>query len=86
MKPGLLFFCVIYVLGAVAQPFAPPYKLSTTIDVPVSANAITLLGTSLLISTTHNLPQKENIRFLNRDSVNRFDRGLLTSIQRLRGT
>lgn len=69
-----LLYCLVLV-RAEAQPFIQPYKLSLAIDVPVGANAIALLGASLLISTTHNLPEKENLQLLNRDSVNRFDRG-----------
>ena len=70
----LLLHCLVLV-RAETQPLIQAYKLSLAIDVPVSANAVALLGASLLVSTTHELPKKESLLLLNRDSVNGFDRG-----------
>jgi len=58
-----------------AQLFNSPYKLSLGVDIPISTNGVALLGASTLIGTTWTIPPKQSINQLNRDSVNKFDRG-----------
>jgi membrane-associated phospholipid phosphatase len=66
---------VLIFLFSLAQPFTSPYKLSLAVDVPLGTNALGLLGTSYLIGTSKQLPPKETLLNLNRNEINRFDRG-----------
>ena len=56
-------------------PFTSPYKLSLAVDIPLGTNAFGLLGTSYLLGTTHSLPSQGSILKLDRNSINKFDRG-----------
>jgi membrane-associated phospholipid phosphatase len=58
-----------------AQSFTSPYKLSLAVDIPISTNGVSLLGASYLIGKTWDMPPKSILSKLNRDSVNKFDRG-----------
>ncbi len=75
-KVILLAVCLqSFFLSEAQTPFTSPYKLSLAVDIPLGTNAIGLLGTSYLIGTTHTLPSKESVMSLNRNDVNKFDRG-----------
>ncbi len=69
-----LFFCIHIYLAISAQQFVSPYKLSFTIDLPVSANAVGLLAGSYIIGSPFALPSKQSIQQLDRNSINAFDR------------
>lgn len=72
----LLALCIQLSIFSNAQaPFTSPYKLSLAVDIPLGTNAIGLLGTSYLLGTTHSLPSQESILKLDRNSINKFDRG-----------
>ena len=58
-----------------AQGFQSPYKLSLAIDVPIASGAVGFLTAGALIGKTHKLPPQESIMLLNRDDINKFDRG-----------
>ncbi len=75
MKKTVLFIlCLHLLLLSLAQSFTSPYKLSLAVDIPISTNGVALLGASYLLGKTWDLPSKESISRLNRDSVNKFDR------------
>ena len=74
-KICLILLCLQIILPSFAQSFVSPYKMSLAIDIPVNTNAVALLGTSSLIGKIWDIPAKQSINLLNRDSVNKFDRG-----------
>ena len=71
----LILVWQLILISASAQPFTSPYKLSLAVDIPISTNGVALLGTSYLIGKTWEVPSKQSISLLNRDSINKFDRG-----------
>lgn len=74
-KIYMMLLCLQMVLLTSAQASVSPYKLSLTVDIPISTNGFALLGTSYMLGKTWEIPTKQSINFLNRDSVNKFDRG-----------
>jgi len=69
------FFCIHICLAISAQQFVSPYKLSLTIDIPVSVNAIGLLSSSSILGARFTMPSKQSLQLLDRATVNKFDRG-----------
>ena len=74
-KIWFILFCLQIQLLSCAQTNTSPYKMSLAVDVPISTNGVALLGTAFLIGKTWNIPPKSILSQLNRDSVNKFDRG-----------
>ena len=75
----------LIIFSASCQPFTSPYKLSLAVDIPISTNSVALLGTSYLIGKTWDVPSKQSIAFLNRDSINKFDRGATRQNSKMAG-
>lgn len=51
-----------------------PYRLSLTVDVPISANAIGFLAASAMLGTTKKLPPADSILTFNPQKINLLDR------------
>lgn len=73
-KLVLLVLATVSVYTSSAQ-FVSPYKYSYSIDIPVSTNAFALLGTSALIGFGFQMPPQSEVQALDRNSINKFDRG-----------
>ena len=81
----LILVWQLFIFSASCQPFTSPYKLSLAVDIPISTNSVALLGTSYLIGKTWDVPSKQSIAFLNRDSINKFDRGATRQNSKMAG-
>lgn len=82
---SLVFFLTVPLETVLGQAFQSPYKLSLTVDVPISANAIGFLGASALLGRTKSLPSKESVMKLNPEEVNKFDRGATRQYHQVAG-
>lgn len=71
----LLLLSFTLSVSCIGQGFTSPYRLGIQVDVPMAVTGVSFLTASTLMGTTKTLPPKEAILALNRNEVNRFDRG-----------
>ena len=64
-------------LSSSAQQFTSPYRLSATVDIPLSSCSALLLLSSYGVGTTWKIPPKETLLTLEVDNINKFDRSAI---------
>lgn len=75
LRSTILLLLSLLCLGTQAQNFQSPYRLSLAVDIPLASGALGFLTAGGLIGRTHSLPPKESLLTLDRNQINRFDRG-----------
>lgn len=71
----LLALTISFSVVSNAQSFTSPYRLGIQADIPLAVTGTSFLTASYLMSTQKKLPPKEALQLLDRNEVNRFDRG-----------
>lgn len=80
-----LLFLITGLSTTYAQTFQSPFKLSFGIDLPISINAVGIAAGSHIIGFNKQLPTEQSILLLNRNAINKFDRGATFQYSRTAG-